>query len=198
MIVQFATVQLWSAIIGTRPGVLLPQDTSSPGNPVLGKRKRDNTFQSDLPKQISLKNLPDSVYYGDFRNLKGRPEGADGTKFFMHGDYRLAYCPIAQITAFAFHDGAFANTDLTLELIWRLRVSRGIPSLPLRWKPEVLNVPFLRCIERTPYGYGLDGSLPMTYDSNRHALKELGRDARFEDDVGQYNFRRWTANEVNT
>ncbi|QQK40550.1 FluG domain-containing protein [Penicillium digitatum] len=173
MIVQFATVQLWSAIIGTRPGVLLPQDTSSPGNPVLGKRKRDNTFQS-------------------------RPEGADGTKFFMHGDYRLAYCPIAQITAFAFHDGAFANTDLTLELIWRLRVSRGIPSLPLRWKPEVLNVPFLRCIERTPYGYGLDGSLPMTYDSNRHALKELGRDARFEDDVGQYNFRRWTANEVNS
>lgn len=95
MIVQFATVQLWSAITGTRPGVLLPQDTS-PGNPVLGKRKRDDTFQSDLPKHISLKDLPDSVCYRDielfylkdlqgkrdvlraiieFRNLKGRPEG---------------------------------------------------------------------------------------------------------------------------
>ncbi|KAI2758249.1 hypothetical protein DTO006G1_6765 [Penicillium roqueforti] len=95
MIIQFATVQLWSAITGTRPGVLLPQDTS-PGNPVLGKRKRDDTFQSDLPKHISLKDLPDSVCYRDielfylkdlqgkrdvlraiieFRNLKGRPEG---------------------------------------------------------------------------------------------------------------------------
>lgn len=91
MIVQFATVQLWSAITGTRPG--------SHGNPALGKRKLDDTFQSDLPKHISLKDLPDSVCYRDielfylkdpqskrdvlcaiieFRNLKGRPEGADG------------------------------------------------------------------------------------------------------------------------
>jgi hypothetical protein len=95
-------------------------------------------------------------------------------------------------------DGAFANTDLTPELIWRLRVPRGSPSLPLRWKPELLNVPPLRRLERTPYGYGLDGSLPMTYDSSRQALNELGRDARFEDDIGHYNFRRWTANEVNS
>ncbi|KAI9035039.1 uncharacterized protein KD926_004694 [Aspergillus affinis] len=77
MIVQFATVQLRSAITGTQPSVLLPQDTSSPGIPALGKRKRDGTFQSDLPKHISLKDLPDS-----FRDLKGRPEGADGNKFF--------------------------------------------------------------------------------------------------------------------
>jgi hypothetical protein len=39
--------------------------------------------------------------------------------------------------------------------------------------------------------------LPMTYDSSRQALKELGRDARFEDDIGHYNCRRWTAYEVN-
>jgi hypothetical protein len=123
---------------------------------------------------------------------------ANRTKFFMHGDYQLAYCPITQIIAFAFRDGAFANADLTPELIWRLRVPRGNSSLPLRWKPEVLNVPLLRRLERTPYGYRLDGSLPMTYDSSRQALKELGRDARFEDDIGHYNYRRWTANEINS
>lgn len=37
----------------------------------------------------------------------------------------------------------------------------------------------------------------MTYESSWQALKELGRDARFEDDIGHYNFRRWTANEIN-
>ena len=37
----------------------------------------------------------------------------------------------------------------------------------------------------------------MTYESSRQALRELGRDARFEDDIGHYNYRRWTANEVN-
>lgn len=37
----------------------------------------------------------------------------------------------------------------------------------------------------------------MTYDSSRTALQELGRDARFEDDIGHYNYRRGTANEVN-
>jgi len=98
MIVQFATVQLWSAITGTRPGVLLPQKPSLPNDSSLCKRKQDHTFQSNLPKYISLKDLPDSVCYRDielfylkdpnskrnvlcaiieFRNLKGRPEGAD-------------------------------------------------------------------------------------------------------------------------
>jgi hypothetical protein len=98
MIVQFATVQLWSAITGTRPGVLLPQKASL-SDTSLDKRKRDQTFQSDLPKYVSVDDLPSSVCYRDielfilkdpdskrdvlcaiieFRNLKGRPEGADG------------------------------------------------------------------------------------------------------------------------
>ncbi|KAL4897571.1 hypothetical protein BDV59DRAFT_168001 [Aspergillus ambiguus] len=37
----------------------------------------------------------------------------------------------------------------------------------------------------------------MTYESSRQSLKNLGRDARFEDDIGHYNFRCWSANEVN-
>lgn len=65
MIIQFATIQLWSAITGTRPGVLLPQNTSLPDDPSLGKRKRTHTFQSDLPVYISWKELPDSVCYRD-------------------------------------------------------------------------------------------------------------------------------------
>lgn len=119
------------------------------------------------------------------------------TKFFMHGDYQLAYCPINQIISYAFRDGAFLNTALTPELIWRLQVPKRSQSLPLRWKPEMLNTPLLRRVERTPYGYELHKSLPMTYNSSREALQELGRDARFEDDIGHYNYRRWTANEVN-
>ncbi|EAW15512.1 uncharacterized protein NFIA_048490 [Aspergillus fischeri NRRL 181] len=188
MIIQFAIVQLWSAITGTRLGVLLPQKASQTGQQSsLGKRKRKETFQSDLPKHVSADDLPDSVCYGDielfilkdpdskrdvlcaiieFRNLKGRPEGADGTKFFMHGDYQMAYCPINQIISLAFRDGAFLNA-LTPELIWRLH-------LPLRWKPELLDTPLLQHIERTPHGYELHESLPMTYDSSRQALKKLG------------------------
>ncbi|KAJ5438594.1 uncharacterized protein N7458_009592 [Penicillium daleae] len=217
MIVQFATVQLWSAITGTRPGVLLPQNSSLPGESSSEKRNQGPVFQSDLPKYKSLKELPDSVCYRDielfylkdresnrdvlcavieFRNLKGRPEGADGTKFFMHGNYQLAYCPIAQIVSFAFRDGAFEN-KLTPDLIWRLRVPKRSGSLPLRWKPEVLDIPLLRRLERTPYGYELHKTLPMTYNSSRQALRELGRDAKFEDDIGHYNYRGWAANEVN-
>lgn len=119
------------------------------------------------------------------------------TKFFMHGDYQLAYCPITQIISFAFRDKAFVTAELTPELIWQVRVPKHSPSLPLRWKPEVLNTPILRRLERTPYGFELHGSLSTTYQSSRQALRELGRDARFEDDIGHYNFRRWTANEVN-
>jgi hypothetical protein len=36
----------------------------------------------------------------------------------------------------------------------------------------------------------------MTYGSSRQAFNELGRHAKFEDDIGHYNYRRWTSNEV--
>ena len=99
MIVQFATVQLLSADTGTRPGVMLLQDTSVPVYSSRGKGQRALTFESDLSKHILLKDLPDSVCYRDielfylkdpqskrdvlcavieFRNLEDRPEGADG------------------------------------------------------------------------------------------------------------------------
>jgi Protein of unknown function (DUF3435) len=115
----------------------------------------------------------------------------------MHCDYQLAYCPILQIITYAFRDKAFANTALTPEIIWRLRVPGHVSSLPLQWKAEVLDTPLLRHVKQTEYGLELDDSLPMAYASSREALRELGRDAKFEDDVGHYNYRRWTANEAN-
>lgn len=99
MLIQFATIQLWSSITGTRPGVLLPQRAYLPNNTAVRKRKGGLNFQSDVPPYISANGLPDSVCYRDielfylrdstgnrdvlcaiieFRNLKGRPEGADG------------------------------------------------------------------------------------------------------------------------
>jgi hypothetical protein len=115
----------------------------------------------------------------------------------MHGDYQVAYCPITQIISLAFRDEAFLNTALTPELIWRLRVPKRSQSLPVRWKQEKLNLPLLRRVEQTPYGYEVHTALPMMYDSSRQALKYLGRDAGFEDELGHYNYRRWTANEAN-
>ncbi|TPR04011.1 hypothetical protein CAN33_003000 [Aspergillus niger] len=86
---------------------------------------------------------------------------------------------------------------MTPELIWRLRISKRSQSLRLRWEPENLDTPLLRRLERTPYGFRLHKSLLMTYDSSQRALQELGRDARFEEDIGHYNYRRWTGNGVN-
>ena len=84
----------------------------------------------------------------------------------MHGDYQLVYYLINQIILLAFRDDAFFNTNLTPELIWRLRVLKWRPSLPLHWKPEKLDTPLLQCLDRTPYGYELHKSLPMTYNSS--------------------------------
>ena len=114
----------------------------------------------------------------------------------MHGDYQLAYCPIAQVVSLAFRDDAFEN-ELTPELIWRIKVPKRTRALPLRWKKDKLNLPLLRRVVRTQYGYRVHPTLPMTYDSSRLALKDLGEDGGFEDNLGHYNFRRWTANEAN-
>ncbi|KAN0069176.1 Protein of unknown function (DUF3435) domain containing protein [Elaphomyces granulatus] len=99
----------------------------------------------------------------------------------LYGDYQVTY----------------PNPDrpnyLTPNLIWRLQVSQ---SLPLQWKQEKLSLPLLRRVEQTPYGFEVHKSLPMTYDSSRQALKDLGRDAGFEDDLGHYNYRHWAANEA--
>jgi hypothetical protein len=115
----------------------------------------------------------------------------------MHGDYQLVYCPITYIVSLAFRDDVFENDALTPELIWRLKVPKRNRGLPLRWKKEVLDRPLLRRFVRTPYGYEVHPTLPMTYDSSRLGLNDLGEDAGFEDKLGHYNFRRWTANEAN-
>lgn len=114
----------------------------------------------------------------------------------MHGDYQMAYCPIAQIVSLAFRDNAFEN-DLTPELIWRLKVPKRNRALPLRWKDDKLDLPLLRRVQRTPYGHEIHPTSPMSYDSSRQGLKDLGEDAGFEDNLGHYNYRRWTANEAN-
>jgi len=91
---------LWSSITGTRPGVLLAegQDQPAVSAPHSG-RKRDKSFESDLPKYVPISDAPKTVCWRDielfyirnpdggrdvlcaiinFTNLKGRPEGADG------------------------------------------------------------------------------------------------------------------------
>lgn len=57
MNVHFATIQLWSAITGTRPGILIPQNTSLPDGSSLSKRKQNPTFQSDLPEHTPVTEL---------------------------------------------------------------------------------------------------------------------------------------------
>ena len=91
MIVQQSVVMLWSSITGTRPGVILSHSEALPG---------PQTFESDIPKHVCVKHgMPKTVCWEDielfylrdsdggrdvlcavieFRNLKGRPEGADG------------------------------------------------------------------------------------------------------------------------
>ena len=54
-----------------------------------------------------------------------------------------------------------------------------------------------RRLERTPYGYQVHPTLPINHNSGRQVLNDLGEDAGFEDVLGHYNFRRWTANEAN-
>lgn len=133
MIVQIASVQLWSTITGTRPGVLFPQNTSSPGNLASNKVK--------VMLSVPLSSF--TIRRADRKALMGKKEIwisheataililGNRTKLFMHGDYQLACCLITQIIAFALRDGAFANIDLTPELTWRLRVSSGSPPLLL-------------------------------------------------------------------
>lgn len=113
----------------------------------------------------------------------------------MHGDYQLAYCLITQTVSLAFCDRAFKNTALTPELIWHLQVPKHSQSLPLQWKADKLDLPLLQCVEQTLYSYEVHKSLPMAYDSSQQVLKGLDQDARFEDDLGHYNY--WTANEAN-
>jgi hypothetical protein len=115
----------------------------------------------------------------------------------MHCDYQLTYCPILHIVTMAFRDNAFENERLTPDLVWKLRVPKRLPSLPLRWKKNKLKLPVLRRMKQTPHGVEVDPTLPMTYDSSNLALKHIGEGLGYEDPPDHYNFRRWAANEVN-
>lgn len=115
----------------------------------------------------------------------------------MHCDYQLMFCPILLIVTIAFRDSAFENERLMPDLIWKLRVSKRLTSLLLRWKKDKLKLPVLRRMKQTPYGVKVDPTLPMTYDSSNLALRHIREGLGYKDPLDHYNFRRWAANEVN-
>ncbi|KAF2241810.1 hypothetical protein BU26DRAFT_571555 [Trematosphaeria pertusa] len=138
MFVQHDVVMQWSSISGSRPG------------------KCGDTFESDIPKYVSVDDTPKTVCWEDielfflrdpqssrdvlcaiinFRKT-GRKAGRTG-RFFMHWDSQLAYCPILRIVALAFRDNAFENERLTPNLLWRLRVPSRLPNRPIPWKKEI-------------------------------------------------------------
>jgi hypothetical protein len=96
MIVQESTVLSWCSITGTRPGVILSNNN---GPDTTKGTNWNGTFVSDIPQHVSVGSMPNTVCWEDielffledpeasrdvpcaiinFRNLKGRPEGADG------------------------------------------------------------------------------------------------------------------------
>ncbi|KAI9888766.1 MAG: hypothetical protein M1814_006460 [Vezdaea aestivalis] len=133
----------------------------------------------------------------NFRNLKGRPEGADGTKFFLHCDYQLVYCPITFILAFAFADNAFKSELITPEYLLRAKVPSRLHTLPIHWKAEILDKPILRGLRRDSSGVEIDDWLPLSYRYDNDAIHRLGDLAGFRHSIKFYCFRRWTANTLN-
>jgi Protein of unknown function (DUF3435) len=132
--------------------------------------------------------------------LKGT-SGADDlylfrTKFFLHRDYKLAYCPIIQIVSLAFRDNAFENDRLTPEIFWKMRVTRK-ESITLKWKSEVLDQPVLRRMTQDETSNKVDKNLPMTYSVGSAANTALCQDAGFPD-MTFYADRRWVGNEANS
>jgi hypothetical protein len=82
----------------------------------------------------------------------------------MHEDYQLAYYPITHIAALAFADDAFENARLTPELLHKLRVSKRLHVLPLRFKKSMHNISIFRSAVRIassvityPFGFGREG-----------------------------------------
>lgn len=108
----------------------------------------------------------------------------------MHCDFQLTFCPVLHIVTTAFRDNAFENERLMPDLIWKLRVSKRLTSLPPRWKKDKLKFPVLRRMKQTPYGVKVELTLPMTYDSSNLALKHTREGLGYEDPLDHYNFRR--------
>jgi hypothetical protein len=119
------------------------------------------------------------------------------TKFLMHEDYQLAYCPIARITALAFADDAFENARLTPELLHRLRVPKRLHVLSLRFKKSMCSIPIFRSTVQTVSGVSTHPTHPMPYCVANDALKRLGEAAGYRCPIHFYCFRRWVANEAN-
>ncbi|KMP09863.1 hypothetical protein CISG_02623 [Coccidioides immitis RMSCC 3703] len=183
-----------------------PQPASSNGNSELAPPTCSSQNQpSKLPKRVCWKDIELFILQNqdeacdvpcmviNFHNLKHQPEGAGGynggsthtstrTKFFMHGDYQLAYCSITRIITLAFCDTVFKNDCLTPELSWCLKVPKCCESLPIYWKEDMLGVPVLG---------------DLTYNLILDVMRCLDRDAGLEDPLNSYTYQHWTANKAN-
>jgi hypothetical protein len=106
--------------------------------------------------------------------------------YLMQENPCLALCPITAFLQMAFADGAFEAENLTPAKFFELQVPPGAPSLPVTFKPSILETPLFR---------DDDGDV-LKYDAMRQHLIRLGEAAGFEHALKPYCFRRGVANAI--
>ena len=104
---------------------------------------------------------------------------------FHERDDNLAFCPILHVLSLAFADQAFLSPWLQEPkdlYTFRVEDDRGLESLPLEWKPDMLDLPLLR--------RATDTAAPWKYGEARAPNARLGTALGFKDPFHFYALRR--------
>ena len=195
--VQLATVLLFLAYTGARPGAVV--ESSSAG--IAG------TNAALLYKDVKLRLLrppheaPLLILEVTIRLDKGkRKRNAPKTITLYENHTCPAMCPILHFVAIAFADDAFhprlVNAGLSPRSLHNFSSPDGRITIDFTFKDDILEIPIFRCSQRSIQGLQVDPKRALSANSISFWMKRLGQRAGFEYPLQPYALRREVGTEL--
>ncbi|KAH9827216.1 hypothetical protein Tdes44962_MAKER03026 [Teratosphaeria destructans] len=214
--VQLALVLLLLGYTGVRPSAVLevdrakPLEDADPGDdPDFLISARDADAKPDLLKYKDIEMYKVRGPGGQhlilmiitFRLMKNQRNKGLPPKFIFHErDDNLAFCVIMHVLSLAFADQAFKSAYMKQpDDLYRFEVDerRGLLSIPLEWREDMLDVPILRHEEPGIDSVRVSASKAWPYGPAKDKAAALGKAVGLKQGLQFYGLRRGAGEAIN-
>ena len=195
--VQLATILLFLAYTGARPGAIV--ESTSGGI----KGSNESLLYKDLKLKLlqPLGSAPLLVLEITIRLDKGKRKRASPKTITLYENSECpAMCPIVHFLALAFADNAFhpqlVAAGLCAEDMHRFRNPEGRITIDFKFKDDILEVPLFRAYQRSFDGISVHPTKALPAQTLNEESKRLGQRAGLPHSFQPYCLRREVGTEL--
>ncbi|KAF2024834.1 hypothetical protein EK21DRAFT_77812 [Setomelanomma holmii] len=192
--VQMSLLLLLSAATGTRPGAIVESASAKGSNKALSFKN----IELLKVRSIADPSWSTIVANVNLENIKNKEKDGKPKKFTFRLEGIPAFCIVSYILSISVSQGALRDNFTRVQDIFDLTIPADRDVLRIKWKKQLLNLPFLCDVRNTCEGVQILTEQAFPYAKYRDIFVRLGRVAGFEQSLELYQLRRASGRNINS